>query len=134
MNSVTILVAALRSRAKAVATATLLVVATAALTPAITARDRADGSQWVGTWSASPEAADAPIHFNAQTIRQVVHTSLGGDRVRVRLSNTFGTESLVIGAAHVALSTGGSAIVPVLAGFLPSMESPPSRFLAAPWW
>ena len=112
MKSVTTLVAALRGRAKAVATATLLVLAAAAVTPAVTATDHPDGSRWVGTWSASPEAANAPIHFNAQTIRQVVHTSLGGDRVRVRLSNTFGTESLVIGAAHVALSTGGSAIVP----------------------
>ena len=112
MKSVTTLVAALRGRAKAAATATLLVLAAAALTPAVTARDQTDGSRWVGTWSASPEAASAPIHFNAQTIRQVVHTSLGGDRVRVRLSNTFGTESLVIGAAHVALSAGGAAIVP----------------------
>ena len=66
----------------------------------------------MGTWSASPEAANAPIHFNGQTIRQIVHTSLSGDRVRVRLSNAFGTESLVIGAAHVALSAGGAAIFP----------------------
>ena len=99
MKPVTTLVAALRGRARAAATATLLVLAAAVLTPAVTAGDQPDGSRWVGTWSASPEAANAPVRFNAQTIRQIVHTSLSGDRVRVRLSNTFGTESLVIGAA-----------------------------------
>ena len=105
-----------------------------ALTPAVTARDQPDGSRWVGTWSASPEAANAPIHFNAQTIRQIVHTSLGGDRVRVRLSNTFGTESLVIGAAHVALSAGGAAIFPGTGRVLTFNGEPASRFRAVPWW
>ena len=75
MKSITTLVAALRGRAKAAATVTLLILAAAVLNPAVTAGDQPDGSRWVGTWSASPEAANAPIHFNAQTIRQIVHTS-----------------------------------------------------------
>ena len=33
----------------------------------------------------------APLNFNNQTLRQIVHTSIGGDRVRVVLSNAFGT-------------------------------------------
>ena len=111
MKPVSTLVRAVRGRARATATAMLLALAAASLTPGVTATDQPDVTRWVGTWSASPEAANAPLHFNAQTIRQVVHSSLGGDRVRVRLSNTFGTESLVIGAAHVALSAGGAAIV-----------------------
>jgi len=41
----------------------------------------------------------------------VVHTSLGGDEARVRLSNAFGTESLVIGAAHIALRGMNAGIV-----------------------
>src|SRR5436853_4235505 len=45
----------------------------------------------------------APINFKNQTLREIVHTSLGGDRVRVVLSNAFGTLPLEIGAAHVAL-------------------------------
>jgi lysophospholipase L1-like esterase len=112
MSSVTALVAVLHGRARAAATATLLILAAALLTPGAIATDQPDGSRWVGTWSASPEAANAPIHFDAQTIRQIVHTSLGGNRVRVRLSNAYGTESLVIGAAHVAISVGGAAIFP----------------------
>ena len=112
MKSLTALVAVLRGRARAAATAALLILAAALLTPGAIANDESDSVPWVGTWSASPESANAPIHFNAQTIRQIVHTSLGGDRVRVRLSNAFGTESLVIGAAHVAISVGGAAISP----------------------
>ncbi|PYU26146.1 MAG: SGNH/GDSL hydrolase family protein, partial [Acidobacteria bacterium] len=62
---------------------------------------------WVATWGASPVAPlpanTANPGFTNQTVRLVVHTSLGGNEVRVRLSNAFGTESLVIGAAHLAL-------------------------------
>jgi len=43
-------------------------------------------------------------------VRQIAHTSLGGDRVRVRLSNAYGASALVIGSAHVAISTGGASI------------------------
>jgi hypothetical protein len=32
--------------------------------------------------------------------------------VRVRIANTFGTAPLAVGAAHVAVSSSGSAIVP----------------------
>jgi lysophospholipase L1-like esterase len=42
----------------------------------------------------------------------VVHTSLGGPEVRVRISNVFGTMDLRIGEAHIAQSTGGSSIDP----------------------
>ena len=44
------------------------------------------------------------------TLRQIVHVSLGGSRVRIVLSNEFGLDPLIIGAAHVALSAGGSEI------------------------
>jgi lysophospholipase L1-like esterase len=50
--------------------------------------------------------------FTNQTVRLVVHTSLGGHEVRVRLSNAFGTESLLIGAAHLALRSMNAATVP----------------------
>jgi lysophospholipase L1-like esterase len=100
----------IRRRSLAAAAATLLVLAGAALSPAAIAKDRQDDGHWVGTWSASPQAVGAPIQFNGQTVRQIVHTSLGGERVRVRLSNAYGTRALVIGAAHVALSSGGASI------------------------
>jgi lysophospholipase L1-like esterase len=76
---------------------------------------------WVATWQASPQplwAADFPFPtqtpFNLwrQTVRQVARISLGGDAVRVELSNAYGREPLQIGAAHLALAGDGAAIVP----------------------
>jgi lysophospholipase L1-like esterase len=50
--------------------------------------------------------------YSNVTLREIVHTSVGGDAVRVRIANTFGTSPLVIGAAHVAVAGSGSSIVP----------------------
>ena len=50
--------------------------------------------------------------YNNQTIREIVHTSVGGNQVRVRIANTFGSTPLLIGAAHVAVTSSGSSIVP----------------------
>jgi lysophospholipase L1-like esterase len=72
---------------------------------------------WVGTWGASPQSATeplfgpppVPVQFADQTIRTIARISKGGEQVRVRLTNTFGTEALVIGSVHVAVHTGGGA-------------------------
>ena len=45
----------------------------------------------------------APVTISNQTIRQVVRVSVGGDRLRVVLSNAFGTAPVDVGAGHVAL-------------------------------
>lgn len=100
----------IRRRSIATAAATLLVLASIALAPGVIAKDRHDDGPWVGTWSASPQPVAGPIQINGQTVRQIVHTSLGGQRVRVRFSNAYGTSALVIGFAHVAISTGGASI------------------------
>src|SRR5262249_44522538 len=42
-------------------------------------------------------------HFNNQTLRQIVHTSIGGTKVRVLISNAYSTAPVTIGAAHIAL-------------------------------
>jgi lysophospholipase L1-like esterase len=79
----------------------------------------ADGAAWVGTWATAPTTVPpanvTPIAtFEDQTLRQVVHVSVGGDTVRVRFSNEFGTAPLVIGVAHVArgVSDGGTGAAP----------------------
>jgi lysophospholipase L1-like esterase len=54
----------------------------------------------------------SPLHFNNQTIRQIAHITLGGSRLRVVLSNTFGTVPLAVGAAQIALRDKDAAIVP----------------------
>jgi len=66
---------------------------------------------WIPSWTASPEASwgeefalptGTPAVIDDQTLRQVVRLSLGGRRVRLQLSNEYGSEPLVIGAAQVA--------------------------------
>jgi lysophospholipase L1-like esterase len=52
------------------------------------------------------------LHFKNQTLRQIAHITLGGSRLRVVLSNTFGTVPLTIGAAQIALRDKDAAIVP----------------------
>lgn len=99
----------IRRRSLTTAAARLLALSAIALTTSVVARERHD-DHWVGTWTASPQAVAAPIQLNGQTVRQIVHASLGGDRVRVRFSNAYGTSGLVIGSAHVGISTGGASI------------------------
>jgi len=45
-----------------------------------------------------------------QTVRLIVRTSIGGDRVRIRLSNEYGDRPLTIGAAHVAVRDDGASV------------------------
>jgi len=49
--------------------------------------------------------------FANRTLREVVHLSLGGNRIRVRLSNEFGTRPLLVGAASIAAARKGADVV-----------------------
>src|SRR5690242_10283093 len=78
----------------------------------------AQPATWVGSWGASPLPPSAATPrfpatpgFANQTIRQIVRLSAGGDRVRLRLTNEYGTQPLRIGAVHVALADGTGALV-----------------------
>jgi len=114
----------------------LLALCLLATPPAMFAQSGGN-ERWVGTWSTpevgrpqippppppafppfqtnqcppAPPAAPTFMHFNNQTLRQIVHTSIGGSRVRVVLSNVYGTAPLTIGAAHIALRDRDSSIV-----------------------
>jgi lysophospholipase L1-like esterase len=78
----------------------------------------AASSHWVATWGASPapqlgDAAQmraAKLEFNNQTLREIVHTSIGGDTVRLRLSNAYGAQTLDVGSVHVAMRSKDSGI------------------------
>ncbi len=75
-------------------------------------------SRWIGTWAAAPvrlegeRAQPLPIGKEEVTLRQVVHISQGGKRMRLVLTNEFGSTPLTISAAHVALLAAGSKILP----------------------
>ncbi len=95
-------------------------IALAGLAASAPARHRAGApTVWVGAWASSqqiPEPRNAldPADLHDATLRQIVRLSIGGSRLRVRISNAFGTTPLTIGAVHVAgaLSPGSARIDP----------------------
>ena len=54
--------------------------------------------------------APAAQVFNDQSIRQVVRLSVGGERIRIKVSNLFGTTPVTFSGVQVAKSVGGSGI------------------------
>jgi lysophospholipase L1-like esterase len=106
----------------------LVTSAPAALTTAATATTTTAGSavsrpvpgaskRWVNAWQGSPvgggtiagAACPADKGLDDQTVRNVVNVTAGGDRVRVRVTNAFGTKPLRVGAATVAVGDAGAA-------------------------
>jgi lysophospholipase L1-like esterase len=94
-------------------------------------------THWVGTWATAvvarspygapaqgqaasaqqlppqvPPAPEPVLNFKNQTLRQIVHISIGGERFRVVFSNAFGTAPLTIGAAHIAVREKDALITP----------------------
>jgi lysophospholipase L1-like esterase len=100
---------------------------------------KSEAKKWVGTWASSP-LLDAHVK-NAEdlltagtqsgaTLREVVHVSTGGETLRVRFSNLYGTSPLVIGPVEIAQTLKGVAIVPgtnkaVTFNGQPSVSIPP---------
>ena len=106
----------IRSPARPLVFAFAAVVAALPATAQSTPRDR-----WIATWSASllagpqrppADSVDRTPTLVRRTLREIVHVSLGGTRVRIRLSNEYGDRPLVIGSAHIALRVSGAGIDP----------------------
>jgi len=75
-------------------------------------------TRWIGSWAASqqlvePSNALAAEDLRDATLRQIVHLSIAGSELRVRLSNRFGSGPLHLTAVHIArpVSTGSERIV-----------------------
>ena len=106
-----------------------IAIASIALLPG----QQANQSHWVATWSTAQPLARTPPPaippgpgrpgmelmrtlntrgFHDQTARMIVRTSIGGSRVRIRLSNSFGSAPVTVGAAHIALRGKDSEILP----------------------
>ncbi|KAI0855470.1 SGNH hydrolase-type esterase domain-containing protein [Xylaria cubensis] len=76
-------------------------------------------SHWVATWTSMPQLVEqnnlppSPFTgngvFRDATLRQTLHMSIGAERIRILISNTFGGSALPITAASLALPTGGEA-------------------------
>jgi lysophospholipase L1-like esterase len=85
------------------------------LLPAASAQDEgmagAPASNWTGTWAIAQMRDNSGKTFTDCTVRQIVRISVGGESVRLRLSNLFGTQPLRVEDVHLALRRSGSAIV-----------------------
>jgi lysophospholipase L1-like esterase len=70
--------------------------------------------QWIGTWAtaAQPFVPKSLQTYQNQSLRLIVHTSAGGTRVRIKISNTYGDRPLLIGGAHIARRTAEAEIDP----------------------
>ncbi len=66
--------------------------------------------RWVGIWSTSPTSTGSA--FNDQTLRLIVNPTYGGSRVRVKLSNRFGTDPVTFGAVTIARRAAGADVAP----------------------
>ncbi|MEU0646917.1 SGNH/GDSL hydrolase family protein [Streptomyces umbrinus] len=98
-----------RHRLAALFTGALLLGA--ALSPSASASAQVPApATWTGTWATAPTTVPKTdtTTFNDQTIRQIVHTSIAGTALSIRLSNEFGKQPLKIGEVHVARRAPGT--------------------------
>ncbi|MCT7357149.1 SGNH/GDSL hydrolase family protein, partial [Streptomyces sp. 15-116A] len=73
---------------------------------ALSVRDISRG--WTGSWAASTSGYRPVGPWSDRTLRLVVHTSVGGPRVRLRFDNTFAAGPVRIGRATVAARAAGA--------------------------
>ncbi|MEU5363110.1 SGNH/GDSL hydrolase family protein [Streptomyces sp. NPDC005925] len=69
----------------------------------------ASTGSWVGTWSASPAGAEPGTETTGlagRSVRNVVHTTVGGTGARITLSNLYGQSPLTIAHASIAVAAG----------------------------
>ncbi len=81
------------------------------------------GSQWVGTWATAPQIPVKSFmphnnNLSNRSLRQVVKVSVGGDLIRLRFSNVYSTEPVVIRSVYIATSTDSFDILPKTAKYL----------------
>lgn len=71
---------------------------------------------WVTTWSGSAMSptplASSVQSLNDQTVRDIVYTSAGGDEMRIRVTNAFGSAPLTVRSATVARQLRGADVDP----------------------
>lgn len=81
----------------------LAAISAAAIVLSLTAVPASAKDHWVASWGTGPaKISGETIPASGVTYRNIVRVSLGGNKVRLTLSNQFGTEPLVIGGVSVA--------------------------------
>jgi lysophospholipase L1-like esterase len=103
-----------RTKSKDMALAVLIAMV---LTSTALAQTPKNEKHWVSAWSS---AMHAPLSFvpgqaisglENRTLRMIVRPTIAGERVRIRFSNACGNQPLLIGAAHIALTSKDDKII-----------------------
>src|SRR4051794_4941639 len=103
---------AFRSRCWIFCISTLIVLASITPSAVTAAQANLEREHWIGSWATAPQPTmpgNVDI-FQNQTLRLIVHTSAGGKKVRINISNTYGDQPLQIGGTHIARRTAGAEI------------------------
>ena len=93
-------------------TGLIVVVATfIGLTDGSVGYSQAESPHWVTAWATSQQGLD-PSAVTDMTLRLIARVTAGGESIRIRLDNGYGTEPLHIGAASVGHRMRGADLVP----------------------
>jgi len=99
------------------------ILAFATVLPSATATENKATQDWIATWITANQDHSNPqmavvsnayhdlTEFNNQTIREIIHTAIGGSAIRIRLDNTFGTRPVTFDAVYVGKPNQGALLL-----------------------
>jgi lysophospholipase L1-like esterase len=103
--------------------AAVLVMSLAVALPYACANENKSGQAWIATWitansdlanpdmAALTKAGHDLTEFTDRTIRNIVHPTIGGRAIRIRLANTFGTRAITFDAVFIGTQKNGASLV-----------------------
>src|SRR4051794_33492216 len=100
-----------RRAINAAVTAALLTAGAGAITAAGAAQGDPAGAastHEVATWGGSADRVTGTLA--EQTVRDIVHTSVGGSNLRIDVSNAFGSQAITFARAFVGVQDTGAAV------------------------
>ena len=100
-----------RRRLLGAVVATALATGAAGVLTAARAAPAPPGTHEIATWGASADRVTNTTLAD-QTVRDIVHTSIGGSNLRIEVSNAFGDSPITVGRAFVGVRSSGAAIQP----------------------
>ena len=100
----------------------LWILAVATALPSATGAENKTSNDWIATWITANQDLSNPqmilvsnayhdlTEFNNQTIREIIHTTIAGQAIRIRLDNTFGTRPVTFDAMYVGKQKQGASL------------------------
>jgi len=100
----------------------LWILAVATALPSATGTENKTSDDWIATWITANQDLSNPemilvsnvyhdlTEFNNQTIREIIHTTIAGHAIRIRLDNTFGTHPVTFEAVYVGKQKQGASL------------------------